>query len=313
MIPQDAPRHWSAEALLNKAQSYAEVMQSFPRENWEFALWSTLSLELLARAALCTISPTLVADANGNWNQLLYALGIEPKIANFVPRSIGIPEVFVRLQELIPEFTPELESICKRHMTKRNEELHSGATPFVDAGVASWVPDYYRACEVLLQSMGDSLERFLGSDEAGVAVAMIAAANDESAKSIGKAVNAHKMVWDNNSTEEQERLANLSLTWAIRQSGHRVLCPACNCQAMLSGSAITPPVRRITDDEITETQEYLPSRFECVACRLKISGLSQLSVVGLGDPYNATFTYDINDFYVLEDDYPDYEPDFNDT
>ena len=313
MIPQDAPRHWSAEALLNKAQSYAEVMQSFPRENWEFALWSTLSLELLARAALCTISPTLVADAKGNWHQLLYALGIEPKIANFVPRSIDISDVFVRLQELIPEFTPELESICKRHMTKRNEELHSGATPFVDAGVASWVPDYYRACEVLLQSMGDSLERFLGSDEAGVAVAMIAAANDESAKSIGKAVNTHKMVWDNNSTEEQERLANLSLTWATRQSGHRVLCPACNCQAMLSGSAITPPVRRITDDEITETQEYLPSRFECVACRLKISGLSQLSVVGLGDPYNATFTYDINDFYVPEDDYSDYEADFNET
>ena len=47
MIPQDEAHEWSAEALLNKAQSYSEEMLSFPHDDWRFALWSTLSLELL--------------------------------------------------------------------------------------------------------------------------------------------------------------------------------------------------------------------------------------------------------------------------
>ena len=311
MIPRDTPHEWSAEALLNKAQSYAEEMLSFPHDDWRFALWSTFSLELLARAALSAISPTLVADAKNSWNHLLYALSIQPKTANFIPRTIDISEVFQRLQELIPDFIPELGSFCKRHMSTRNEELHSGATPFVGAKVASWVPIYYRACAVLLESMGDSLERFVGSSEAAAAEAMIAAHRDESAKSINKEIDAHKTVWSKNGAEEQQRLALQASAWATRQIGHTVSCPGCNCNAILSGSAIAPPLRGITEDEITETQEYLPSRFECVACRLKISGLSQLSAAGLGDPYNATFIYDIDDFYSPEDHYVDYEPDFN--
>ena len=311
MIPQDEAHEWTAELLLNKAQSYAEEMLSFPHDDWKFALWSTFSLELLARAALSTFSPTLVADSRNSWGNLLYALGIQPKTANFIPRSIDISEVLRRLQDLIPDFTPELESFCRRHMSKRNEELHSGATPFVGFSVTSWLPTYYQACAVLLSSMGDSLDRFVGSLESDVADAMIIAARDESAKSIRGAVNAHKVVWNNNSAEDKERLALQSSTWATRQLGHRVPCPACNCEAILFGSPIAPPLKTITKDEITETQEYLPSRFECVACNLKISGLSQLSAVHLGDTYNATFTYEAIDYYASEDHYSEYEPDFN--
>ena len=261
MIPQDTPHEWSAEALLDKAQEYAEVMLSFHHEDWKFTLWSTLSLELLARAALANISPTLVADSKTSWNNLIYSLGIQPKATNFSPRAIDISEVFDRLEELNQDFTPELKTFCKSHLSKRNQELHSGAAPFVGIKVTSWLPTYYQACEVLLQSMKDGLERFLGEGEAAFAGRIIAAARDESAKSIRQAVNAHKLVWDNNSIEDKQRLSIQSSTWAIRQDGHRAQCPSCDCAAILSGSAIAPPIKTITEDEITETQEYLPSRF----------------------------------------------------
>ena len=312
MNPQDEPHEWAAEALLNKAQLYSEEMLSFPHDDWKFALWSTLSLELLARAALSTFSPALVAETKNNWDSLLYALDIQPNTTNFIPRAIDISEVFNRLQKLIPDFTPELESFCRRHMAKRNEELHSGGTPLVGVSTASWLPTYYQACIVLLSSMGKGIEQFLGSTEVNVAEAMIDAAKDESAKSIKGAIHAHKVVWDNNDIDEQESLALQSSTWATRQDGHRVSCPACDCAAILTGSAIAPPLKAITgDDEITETQEYLPSRFECVACSLKIHGLSQLSAAGLGDTYNATFIYDANVYYASEDYYGEYEPDYN--
>ena len=152
---------------------------------------------------------------------------------------------------------------------------------------------------------------FLGNAESTVADAMIAAAEDMSAKSVKQAINAHKIVWNNNSSEDKESFTLQSLTWATRQDGHRVSCPACECDALLSGSPIASPSRTITEDEVTETQEYLPSRFECVACGLKITGLSRLSAAGLGNTFNATFTYGIDELFAPEDYYRDYEPDFN--
>jgi hypothetical protein len=43
----------------------------------------------------------------------------------------------------------------------------------------------------------------------------------------------------------------------------------------------------------------LPSSFECVACHLKISGLSKLSACGLGDAFTATSTVSAADFFGL--------------
>jgi hypothetical protein len=77
---------------------------------------------------------------------------------------------------------------------------------------------------------------------------------------------------------------------------------------------VTSPKKEIRDDTIVETQYYLPSNFECVACGLKITGLPQLSAAGLGDQYKATFEYDAGDYYTPEerdDRYEGYEPDFN--
>jgi hypothetical protein len=55
-------------------------------------------------------------------------------------------------------------------------------------------------------------------------------------------------------------------------------------------------------DLIVEVQDYLPEKFECIACQLKIAGLSQLSACGLNATYKATFTYDAADYYAPEDD-----------
>lgn len=51
--------------------------------------------------------------------------------------------------------------------------------------------------------------------------------------------------------------------------------------------------------------------FQCVACGLKIHGLSRISVVGLGDRYIKTQTYDASEYYAPEDSYEGYEDDNN--
>jgi hypothetical protein len=301
---------WSSDALLAKSQRFAEEMLKFPKDDWRFALWSTLVLELLGRAALAKVHPALLAEPK-DWNHLLYSLGHSPKANKFVPKSIDVSSVFSRVRDINNEFTTELEGFAILHMNRRNEELHGGSTPLDSLKSSGWLPTYYRACEVLTKSAGSSLSLLLGAEETKVAEQMISAAMDESAKAVKQLVAAHKTIWNEKSSDEREKLSLQSSAWATKQDGHRVKCPACSSDALVSGVAISAPLRNLDNNNVVETQQYLPTKFECVACQLKVSGLSQLSVCGLGDTYKATLTYDLASYYIENDDYAGYEPDNN--
>lgn len=285
-------------------------MNALTHDDWRFVLWSILALELLARAALSEISPTLLADPK-DWKNTLHALEIEPKATKFVPRSIDISQVISRLQEIITDFGPELSGFALAHMSRRNEELHSGISSLDGLPSSTWLPLYYRASEVLLTSMTESLESYFGAATAASAKAMIAASLDESAKAVAKAISDQNKIWAEKPDPEKETLAAQANAWATKHQGHRVKCPACTCDAVLTGAPIAPPIRNIDGDEIVEVQQYLPSKFECIGCGLKISGLPQLSASGLGNAYKATFTYDATEYYAPDDPYAGYEPDFN--
>jgi len=309
--PTPALHPWSKDALLTKALRYAEGMLANPRDEWGFVFWSTLTLELLARAALANVSPALLADSKADWRHLYFALGKDPKTAKYVPRSIDIIDVFARLRESIDDFQPRLEEFSRLHLARRNEELHTGGTPFDGVPQSAWLPIFFESCEVLLASMGETLGLLLGADEAKAAKEMIAAARDEAAKAVGKTIEAHRTVWTGTDAAERARLAAQGTAWAAKHAGHRTICPSCGSDALLTGSAVAPPVKTLRDEVIIETQYILPSRFECVACGLKISGLPQLSAAGLGDQYKATFEYDAAEYYAPEDRYEGYEPDYN--
>lgn len=309
-MPSQAPHAWSKSALLAKAQKYAEEMLSHARDDWRFVFWSTLTLELLARAALAHVSPVLLAEPK-DWSNAYFSLGHNPKRAKFVPKSIDMLEVLKRLHEVVPGFTPELFGIAVLHIDRRNEELHSGGSPLEGLGTSRWLADFYRACQVLLESMDESLEDLLGDDEGRFAIDLVAAAKDESALAVNKNVQAHKLVWSEKAALERETLKLQAQTWATKHDGHRVLCPACDSNALIAGAAVAAPKKHIDGDNIIEAQQFLPARFECVACGLKISGLPQLIAAGLGDSYTATYKYDAAEYYAPVDDHGGYEPDYN--
>lgn len=300
---------WSKDALLAKAQRYAEEMLTYSRDDWHFGLLSALVLEFLARAALAKVSPTLLAEPK-DWNNIYFSLGFAPTASKFLPRSIGVSTVFVRLREILPTFTPELEGFAAQHTNRRNEEFHSGSVPF-DGLKTTWLGIYYQTCSVLLASIGESLPLLFGTEEAKVAEKLIAASRDESAKAVMKSVAAHKTVWESKDSKDQTKLKGQATAWATRQAGHRVVCPACGNDALVSGVPISAPLRKLDGDLIVETQDYLPAKFECIACQLKIPGLSQLSACGLGDTFKVTSTYDAADYYAPEDQYAGYEDDNN--
>ena len=75
--PGPTPENWNAEALFLKAQRYAERMATSDGDGWEQPFWSSLALELLARAALSNVSPALLVENDKDWSHLDHALGFD--------------------------------------------------------------------------------------------------------------------------------------------------------------------------------------------------------------------------------------------
>lgn len=307
--PSNVIHEWSKEALFAKAQKYAEEMRRYPKSDWQFPFWSTLCLESLARAALSHISPTLLAD-HKNWLNLHYSLGLESFGEKFVPNSITISEVVNRLTKLLPAFV-ELKDFMAEHMIRRNAEVHAGDNVFVGLKESDWLPHYYRTCEILLQSMGEELEALLGKDESNIAKQYIHARQDEAAKAVKKEIETHKSLWNDKNSTDRGISETQALAWSARWRGHRAICPACGCAALLFGEPHSKAIKTISGHQITEIQVILPTRFQCVACGLQISGFAKLMACGLGDTFTSKRVYNAADYYGMVDEHSGLEPDNN--
>ena len=312
-----ANRHeheWSTEALFAKAQRYAQMMLDSDRTEWQFGFWSALALEMVARAALASISPALVADAK-DWTNVLYALGHSPSETKCSPKSIDANDLLKRLEAVFRSFTREMSNYSATHMNKRNSELHSGALPFDGVGSSTWLPMFYLVCKTLCEAMGHSLATLFGGAEAKNAEEHISALLDDNAKSVRQTINAHKVIWEEKDEGEREKLTKQAEAAALRSLGHRTPCPACGAVALVKGTSIGSPRTGVEDGYVVERHAMLPAAFACRACGLKIAGYSKLNACGLGDSFTSTTHYDAVDYFGIEvedeESYKGYEEDNN--
>lgn len=298
-MTQRTNHEWSKEALLAKAKVFAESMSENDDTAWKFGLWSALTLEMLVRSAVASISPALLADGQ-DWANVLYGLGGQPKRPKFVPKSATITELLGRAEDLIPNFSREHSNFCASHFSRRNSEVHTGSYPFENLGSSSWLPMFYSVCEVLLAGIGATLESLFGTDGAKIARENIEALRDETAKSVNGTINAHKTVWEQKNDEERELAKSQAETASLRHYGHRVDCPACCSTALLQGSPSGEAKRSVDGDGISERQVMRPETFSCIACGLKISGFSKLLAAGMGSTYISTSHYDPVDYFGID-------------
>ncbi|WP_233858339.1 hypothetical protein [Paraburkholderia sp. HD33-4] len=125
--------------LPKKARLYPERTNRSEVTSADYALESTICLEMLARAALASVSPVLLAE-DRDWRNLSYAFGHTPTSKKFVPGSIGVKEARSRLSEPEPNATQEITNFCTDQFNKRNAELHSGVLAFHGSGSSAWQP-----------------------------------------------------------------------------------------------------------------------------------------------------------------------------
>lgn len=290
---------WSTDALFSKALLYVEEMERYTAEDWRFGFWASLSLELIARAALSHFSPTLLANGK-NWRNVYHALGNLPTALGFTPTSVTTAEVMSILKEIVPDFTKELFDSCIKHSVRRNVELHTGEEAFAGLGTSSWLPHYYASCKVLLESMGKKLDDLFDNSKAAEDIA--ASLRDTAATEVQQDIEKHRNIWDRKGTEEKQTLLAQATSWASRHAGHRTTCPACKSPSLIRGSSHGDVATQIGEDIVIQKQTMLPSSFQCVACGLRILGLSKLTACGLGDAFTATTRTSVAEFFGLHTD-----------
>ena len=166
------------DALYAKSQVY--IRRGFrahaEKDTEEYQLWASLALELLGKAALAKVHPALVADPD-HFQSLFAACGrqISPDI-----KTITASTLFKRLSHLGKAFDSRHKEACEQMALRRNAELHSGESPFSGMSAEAWEQEFWGAIEIVLGMQDETLESWLGAEDAKAPTKIIQQADRKS-------------------------------------------------------------------------------------------------------------------------------------
>lgn len=294
---------WEKDPLWVKSRLFFQYALDTERDDPKFGLWCSIGLELLARTALSSISPTLLAHPDPRHKYLLHALRKESEV--LFPQSISAYVVFDLCKGIFPNFSEEDHDIAKALLSRRNAELHSGAAAFNEYKPSQWLVGFYHACKSLATALEKTLVDLFGEEEAVFAEAMLLENREKVKSKVLTAIAAHKKVFEAKKQEDRKKAKidseKLGLELSI-QRHHRVICPACQCIATVQGREFGKEHETIeADGNIVIKQAVLPTNFSCSACGLNFATFSELEIAGLGDSYTRKTTHTAAEYYGLID------------
>ena len=156
------PNAISHEALLAKSKLHAKrsLEAKVAGSETECQLWAASALELLAKAQLAGIHPSLVVEAD-NTNSMLEASGIS---TGTPIKTIGAAVAYARLKHTVSHFSTPVHDECRRLADRRNAEIHSGDAACAAMPYEAWEGDFWNASDLILSSMDMDLREWLGAD-----------------------------------------------------------------------------------------------------------------------------------------------------
>ena len=300
---------WNSDALFAKAALRAQETAHLDAASPDLGLAAALALELLARAALAHVSPTLLAEADESQRNILYAL--ERPVPKFTPRSIITSKVFTVCTLVVPEFTEDDRKLCQALTERRNEELHSGGSAFASYPSEQWRIGFYRACQKLCKSMSRDLGSLFGVEHGAAVEEALASDAGAVLSAVKKRIAAHKTIWEALPSDEQAaKIASTQIQVPkYRMFGHVIVCPACASSAVVLGNPMGPSRGQLEDGDMVERVQMLPYAFRCEACGLSLPTRAEVLAADLGAPFTNTSRMDPVDYFAGEPDY--YEEDNN--
>ncbi|HEX2211799.1 MAG TPA: hypothetical protein VHG93_29195 [Longimicrobium sp.] len=304
------------DALWNKGKVFIDralVARDDGRTD-EYHLWAAVALELLGKASLARVHPSLVADPT-HFPSMLAAVGHQ-QAADV--KSVTARTLFSRLGSVVPGFDDRMQRECNTIAERRNAELHSGESPLTGISERAWVPFYWRVVNVLLAQQGRTFEELVGDEEAPRIREILRSAAELTRQTVLARIARRAAA-----ISERYPADGREIREAIRRAAARPLptkyqgdadafeevgCPACNMKGWLFGAVEHEEIREVEVDadpewgpmmaEILEVT-YSSERFLCSECGLTLDGHEELRFAGLP-----------SEFVQEEEHEPDYEPEY---
>ncbi|MFT7632349.1 MAG: hypothetical protein ACI87E_003401 [Mariniblastus sp.] len=314
------PTHPALDRDTLYAKSQVYIRRGFraqsAKDNEEYQLWASLSLELLGKAALAHVHPALVADPQ-HYQSVFAACGRQ---ISSDTRTITAKTLYSRLGHLEKAFDKRHQEFCNQISIRRNSELHSGESPFSGMSAEAWEREFWGAAVTLLEMQGETLESWLGTEEAKAPAKIAEQAEKALEWGVKARVTRFKEDFEKShqdpeirktTREDSIKLQSIDLNW---DSSQRATCPACQSHGFLWGTLWGEEVVDTEDgwsgiDETGEVYEEWPMEtveksfsveaFWCPVCQLKLYGTKEIASAELPDEFTHT------DVRELE-----YEPDY---
>ena len=289
---------WDSEKLWLKAKLFIDRANEFDQASSEFAFWSALSLECLARSALTHVHPVLNADPREDLN-LLYAFGFE---LTSKPRSLPAHAVYIRLEKVVEEFGKQHRECCDFVALLRNAYLHTSQLPYENLATSKWLPRYYDTVNVLNSFVRKEMSDFLGPEVAGSATELILALNEERLGAVKSKIAAHAKVFEEKSEEDRAKLLQAEEILAPTLKLGEVVrsCPSCGGSGILSGDKVKEFPEKYQDEELTVDVQYLATHFRCASCGLVLKGVEEIVHAGLSTHFLGSTSTSLHDLYEPE-------------
>lgn len=303
----------SYEALLSKSKLMAKRSVESKQDGHETdcQLWAAGALELLAKAQLSSIHPTLIVEAE-NTNSLLEANGIS---TGTVVRTVGAAVAYARLKHTVPHFSTPVFEESKKLAERRNAELHSGDAACAAMPYEVWEGDFWNAADLILKSMNMDLQEWLGAD-AKAPKALLKAHRHAEANAARQRVKNHASEFKKTAKgklgkEKFSLLVAETQKLPIDAKNFHYLyvnfwhheCPACKTYGVAAGDESWED---LAEDQSTADygyqiieRGYTPSEFHCPTCELSLVGDIAVNAAGIDDQYVETDEKEIR-----------YEPDY---
>lgn len=293
MSQQQVPAAITADGLLAKSRVYVQraLRSKIAKDLDEYQLWASLALELLGKAALAKIHPSLVVDPN-HYESLFAASGIN--LSTDI-KTIGAATLYKRLGHLSKYFDSKVKEFCDVISLRRNAELHSGELPFHEMRLDAWEGRYWQAAEIVASMLDFSLEEWVGADQAKASKELVKAieqATLEAAKKRAEQARDHFLQLPKRQREDALALSRTKQAYHypkmfkyLLDHEWQVECPACTGTAFLGGMEYDEEVLDTTAGEDGWEEEveksYGAEEFRCPTCNLHLDSRQEIEAVGL--------------------------------
>jgi hypothetical protein len=267
------------------AQAHCELQEKYA--------WSSIAIELLAKAALAGTNPALVIDCEDRAS--LRAVCRDS--ASHPARTISGRPLYQRLRHLFREFDARRALFCERLSVWRYSLL-SGADATVLPGVAPhWERDFWYAADVLLTLQRRSFRCWLGDNHARAAERVLHRMQTTVKRDVERRTAECRASFERKYTDLQKRREAMEISrdvrwWQARRfffvdlDGMEIWpCPSCWAQGVLagtlwSGEAVTSDA--VAENSAAEVEKlYLVEEFFCPVCRLHFLGADEIKAAGI--------------------------------